>query len=171
MGKFRNFRKFQNLIFQRIFNQSSPNFYPQWSLVVAIQSCCQNYPVMSRFGQTGDKKFRADFEFDLKKQVKVIERQVTNMASYKTPFLQSFVEIRSYMTKSYGFAFSGFWHKNGSATLKSGSRSLKLGQCSQVNLGSILVQVSRLSAKLRLGRNKESIIILAKTIVFTIGIW
>jgi len=28
-----------------------------------------------------------------------------------------------------------------------------------------------LSAKLRLGRNKESIIILAKTIVFTIGIW
>jgi len=41
----------------RIFNQSSPDFYPQWSLAVTIQSHCWNYPTMSRFGQTGDQKY------------------------------------------------------------------------------------------------------------------
>jgi len=30
--------------------------------------------MMSSFGQTGDKKFRADFEFDLKYYIKVIEK-------------------------------------------------------------------------------------------------
>jgi len=34
------------------------------------------------------------------------------------------------MTKLYGLEVSGFWHKNGSVTLKSRSRSLKVGQCS-----------------------------------------
>ena len=59
------------------------------------------------------------------------------------------------MTKLYGLEVSGFWHKNGSVTLKSRSRSLKLGQCSQVHLGSIHVQVSCLSDKLRLQRKKN----------------
>jgi len=47
--------KFHNLIFQRMFNQSSPDFYVHWSLAVAIQSHCWNYPTLSRFGETGDK--------------------------------------------------------------------------------------------------------------------
>jgi len=59
--------KIQNSISQRIFNQSSTHFTPHWSLAVAIQSRCWNYPTTSRFGQTRDKKFRVDFKFDLKK--------------------------------------------------------------------------------------------------------
>ena len=59
------------------------------------------------------------------------------------------------MTKLYGFEVSGFRYKNGSVTLKSRSRSLKLGQCSYVHLGSIPVQVSCFCDKLRLQRKKK----------------
>ena len=91
----RKWSKFQKSISQKIFNRSSPDFYPHWTLAVCIQSHCWNYPATSRFGQTEDTKFSVDFEFDLKKQVKVNGRQVSKMASYGCPFLRSFIKIRS----------------------------------------------------------------------------
>ena len=48
----RKWSKFQNSISQRIFNRSSPVFYPHWFLAVAIQWHCWNYLATSRFGQT-----------------------------------------------------------------------------------------------------------------------
>jgi len=66
MEKFRNFREFQNLIFQRIINQSSLDFYPHWSLAVSnhvariiLQCLDLAKPVTQNFGLISSLTWRS----------------------------------------------------------------------------------------------------------------
>ena len=119
--------KFQNSISQRIFNQSSPDFYPHWTLAVAIQSRCWNYPSTSRFGQTEDKNLGSISSLTWRSRSRSTKSRSARWRPMRpTKFHQNPI-INDKVIWILIFRFSG---QNGYVTLKSGSRSLKVGQCS-----------------------------------------
>jgi len=151
----RKWSKIQNSISQRIFNHSPPDFYPHWSLAVAIQSRCWNYPTMPRFGQTvapalawwqilGQKlgrrwqkysgRFRVWPEEVGQGQRKVGQQDGVLWGSIPTKFHQNpiindkviWIWIFLFLGQKWVCDFRSQYHK-------SRSRSLKVGQCTYVH--------------------------------------